>query len=61
VGLAVVRAILDAHGGTVSVADSPIGGALFVIRLPDATNGFPNCPAPGDRSPLLHQAITPVA
>jgi signal transduction histidine kinase len=34
VGLAVVRDILDAHGGTVSVDDSAIGGARFVIRLP---------------------------
>lgn len=46
VGLAVVRDILDAHGGTVSVDDSAIGGARFVIRLP------------GDHAPAACTACT---
>ncbi len=33
-GLAVVKRIVDAHGGSVSVDRSEMGGALFVIRLP---------------------------
>jgi signal transduction histidine kinase len=33
-GLSMVRAIVEAHGGTVSVGDAPDGGALFTIRLP---------------------------
>jgi signal transduction histidine kinase len=33
-GLAIVREVITAHGGTVDVADSPGGGALFRIRLP---------------------------
>jgi signal transduction histidine kinase len=33
-GLAMVRAIAERHGGTVEVGDAPIGGARFVVRLP---------------------------
>jgi signal transduction histidine kinase len=33
-GLAVVRTILDAHGGSVAVDASPLGGARFQMRLP---------------------------
>lgn len=35
-GLAIVRAVADAHGGTVSVDEAEGGGALFAIRLPAA-------------------------
>lgn len=33
-GLAIARAIVDAHGGTIRVADEPGGGAAIVIELP---------------------------
>ncbi|MFA6504611.1 MAG: ATP-binding protein [Treponemataceae bacterium] len=33
-GLAIVREIVKAHGGSVSVADSDLGGASFIVRLP---------------------------
>ena len=32
-GLAIVRAIATAHGGTVGVRDTPGGGAMFVLTL----------------------------
>jgi two-component system OmpR family sensor kinase len=35
-GLAIVAAIVDAHGGGVSAATLPSGGASFVVRLPAA-------------------------
>ena len=35
-GLAIVAAIVDAHGGTVAAGRSPSGGACFVVRLPGA-------------------------
>jgi signal transduction histidine kinase len=35
-GLAVVRAVVEHHGGTVSYARSPLGGARFAVRLPPA-------------------------
>lgn len=33
-GLSMVKAIVEAHGGSVSVADAPGGGAQFAVRLP---------------------------
>ncbi|MBM3852647.1 MAG: HAMP domain-containing protein [Verrucomicrobia bacterium] len=33
-GLSMVKAIVESHGGTVSVGDAPGGGARFVVRLP---------------------------
>ncbi|GEP34275.1 two-component sensor histidine kinase [Nocardioides szechwanensis] len=33
-GLSIVRAIVEAHGGTVAVEDAESSGALFVVRLP---------------------------
>lgn len=34
IGLAVVKALVAAHDGTVTVGESPTGGARFVIRVP---------------------------
>jgi signal transduction histidine kinase len=48
-GLAIVRAVADAHGGSVELTDADGGGARFVVRLP--TEG-----APADVSPVPHAA-----
>jgi len=36
-GLAIVRAVATAHGGTVEIAESESGGALFRVRIPRTT------------------------
>lgn len=33
-GLAVARSLVDAHGGSIGIDDSPDGGARIVVRLP---------------------------
>src|SRR5713101_3839466 len=33
-GLSMVKAIVEQHGGTVAIEDAPIGGARLVVRLP---------------------------
>jgi two-component system, OmpR family, sensor kinase len=40
-GLAIVRAVAEAHGGTVQVADSESGGARFTVSLPALAAGSP--------------------
>ena len=42
-GLAIARGIVEAHGGTIRVAESPFGGASFIIVLPP---GGHRAPAP---------------
>ena len=38
-GLAIVQEIVAAHGGTVDVSSSGLGGARFVVRLPARATG----------------------
>jgi two-component system sensor histidine kinase KdpD len=45
-GLAICRAIIDAHGGTISAGQSPEGGACIVFNLPLGTP--PSVPDPYD-------------
>jgi signal transduction histidine kinase len=33
-GLAIVREIIIAHGGTIVACSEPVGGAEFIVRLP---------------------------
>jgi heavy metal sensor kinase len=41
-GLAIVKAIVESHGGTVSVHNRPGGGAVFRVGLTAAGDGAPN-------------------
>jgi len=34
-GLAVVRSLVEGHGGVVTIGDAPTGGARFTVRLPE--------------------------
>ena len=55
-GLALVRQIAEAHGGTVSVASDPGHGASFVVWLPDRTadaKAGPTGRAPSDDRPAV--------
>lgn len=36
IGLALVRLVTAQHGGHAEIADAPLGGASFVVRLPDS-------------------------
>jgi two-component system, OmpR family, sensor histidine kinase MprB len=48
-GLAIVKQVADSHGGTVTVAAAPGGGALFVLRFPEAVDE-PGTTEPGVRN-----------
>lgn len=39
-GLYIVKGLVEAHGGDVSVTEAPGGGALFRLNLPAGTPGF---------------------
>ncbi|UOQ56416.1 HAMP domain-containing histidine kinase [Leucobacter allii] len=45
-GLAIVKSIVDAHGGSVSVHETPGGGATFRVDLPSAPPGDDTVPVP---------------
>ena len=47
IGLAIARTIVEAHGGSISARNSPVGGAIFTITLParDAQEIQPVLPA----------------
>jgi signal transduction histidine kinase len=40
-GLSLVRAIVEAHGGRVAVHSIPDRGSIFEVRLPAAAPGLP--------------------
>lgn len=43
IGLAIVKRIVDTHGGSIDVDRSELGGARFVIRLPGSTLANDTC------------------
>lgn len=45
-GLYVVRGLVEAHGGRITVGRSPLGGAQFTIVLPSAVPEFMTQPTP---------------
>ena len=56
-GLAIVAAIVDAHGGEVAANNAPGGGALFAVELPAADR--PPSAGDGPRRPPERHRITP--
>jgi two-component system sensor histidine kinase KdpD len=57
-GLAISRGIAQAHGGSLTVEETPGGGATFVLTLPHACSGHnvdqpeSGVPAAGRREPV---------
>ncbi len=48
-GLGICRQMMDAHGGGIEVRTSPLGGARFVLRVPNAAHRAPEtAPAESD-------------
>ena len=57
-GLAIARAITEAHGGTIAVQSNPGEGACFIVSLPlSRTTGAPEKPEkPSEEKALSHSA-----
>jgi len=56
-GLAIARDFVQMHGGTISIADAPEGGALFTVEIPlVAPEGVDLRPLPTDAAPLAEMA-----
>jgi len=60
-GLSIVQAIAETHGGTASATNSPGGGAEFTIDLPLAPDRAPvtNMPPPTDLTPASNMPPPP--
>jgi two-component system sensor histidine kinase ChvG len=43
-GLAIVKSIVEGYGGSVSAANTPAGGAAFVVRMPASRTGVFSVP-----------------
>jgi signal transduction histidine kinase len=48
-GLSIVRAVVEAHGGTVAVTSAPGAGARFVVVLPGLRSADQPVPAAANR------------
>jgi two-component system sensor kinase FixL len=49
-GLSICRTLVEAHGGTLALTPSPLGGAAFAFNLADETSTEAPCPAESNRS-----------
>ncbi|MFJ9906634.1 sensor histidine kinase [Streptomyces sp. NPDC101152] len=59
-GLAVVKELVTAHGGTVTAGSEPGGGTRMTLRLPRAApDGARLVPSPGAEPPVTSRANTP--
>jgi len=47
-GLSIVAAVVSAHGGRVTIRQTPGGGATFVVELPAAVSNGSSPEAPGE-------------
>jgi len=56
-GLAIVAAVMDSHGGTVHADNVNGGGALFTLRLPTSSVDRTAAPLPS-RSAVLAPSVT---
>ncbi len=59
-GLAIVKAVATSHGGTAEATESPGGGALFRVRIPQARTSVPPGERASSKSPRAGDAVAGV-
>jgi len=59
-GLAIVQQVVDGHGGSITLANRPGGGAVATLTLPAWTEGEPVPPAPDLQTHPAPQEDQPV-
>jgi signal transduction histidine kinase len=57
IGLAIVRELVELHGGEVDVGDSPAGGARFILTLPVGTTTEPPGAAPVEAERTVMEGV----
>jgi signal transduction histidine kinase len=56
-GLAIAKSVVEHHGGTISVGQSDLGGALFMVRIPTTSDSAGTGSSSKDSAQLAQRSL----